>query len=58
MRYHWRMNIIILQLMLLSSPTPASVAQFRPCVWPNTCVAAPVLVVAVPTTCQWPNTCG
>lgn len=45
-------------------------AQFRPCVWPNTC-AEPVVqfqpcvwpnhcgtsVVPV-TTCQWPNTCA
>jgi hypothetical protein len=37
-----------------------SVAQFRPCVWPNVCKneAAPVVEVAQFTTCVYPRKCG
>ena len=55
----------MIELILLLSLTPAAtqnapVAQFKPCVWPNTCgkdaVAAPVVAQFRP--CVWPNTCG
>jgi hypothetical protein len=40
-----------------------SVAQFRPCVWPNTCKKdegkMELLLASKPiTTCVWPNTCS
>ena len=35
------------------------VAQFRPCVWPNTCAKDPgMLLMAQFTTCVWPHRCG
>ena len=55
----------MIELILLLSLTPAAtqnapVAQFKPCVWPNTCAAeapkTPVLAQFKP--CVWPNTCG
>jgi len=50
-------NLILLTLSL-ANPKPAVTAQFRPCVWPNTCKSAPAPVVAQFTTCVWPKTCG
>ncbi len=60
-RYTGRMiNLILLTLTLANpqAPVPAATAQFRPCVWPNTCKAAAAPVVAQFTTCVWPNRCG
>jgi len=52
-------NFILLMLSL-SNNAPVRTAQFRPCVWPNTCKSAPAPVVEVAqfTTCVWPRTCG
>ena len=63
-------NLILLTLSL-ANPKPVQTAQFRPCVWPNTCktfsapapAPAPVLElkpvqVAQFTTCVMPKKCG
>mgnify|MGYP001615293320 CR=1 FL=1 len=58
------MITLILATFLTATPAPEAVAQFRPCVWPNTCktvaapVAAPVIAAGPITTCVWPNKCG
>ena len=52
------MNIIFSLLLSLFSHPVTPVAQFRPCVWPNTCKSAPAPVIAQFTTCVWPKTCG
>lgn len=41
----------------LSAAPKAAVAQFQPCVWPNTC-AKPAPVLAQFQPCVWPNTCS
>lgn len=50
------MMTLILATFLTATPAPTQTAQFRPCVWPNTCstVEAPVVQIQ---TCQWPNRC-
>ncbi len=45
---------IILTLALTAPSAPKTTAQVQPCVWPNTCVVAPVAQVQP---CVWPNTC-
>ena len=52
------MMTLILATLLTAAPKPATTAQFRPCVWPNTCTSAPAPVIAQFTTCVWPNRCG
>jgi len=49
--------ITLILATFLSVPAPVTTAQFRPCVWPNTCssVEAPV---AQFQTCVWPNRCA
>jgi hypothetical protein len=51
------MITLILATLLTAAPAPATTAQVRPCVWPNTCssVAAPV---AQFQPCVWPNRCA
>ncbi len=51
------MMTLILATFLTATPAPTQTAQFRPCVWPNTCstVTAPVVQIQ---TCQWPNRCA
>lgn len=51
------MITLILATFLTATPAPTTTAQFRPCVWPNTCssVAAPVAQIQ---TCVWPNRCA
>ena len=49
---------LILTLSLFNAQPAPQTAQFRPCVWPNTCKSAPAPVVAQFTTCVWPKTCG
>jgi hypothetical protein len=49
---------LILTLSLFNAQPAPKTAQFRPCVWPNTCKTAPAPVVAQFTTCVWPKTCG
>ena len=47
-------------LMLTLNPLTLSsqpVAQFKPCVWPNTCKSKPAAKVAQFKPCVWPNTC-
>ena len=51
------MMTLILATLLTAAPKPATTAQFRPCVWPNTCKTAPAPVIAQFTTCVWPNRC-
>lgn len=49
------MMTLILATFLTATPAPTQTAQFRPCVWPNTCaIEAPVVQIQ---TCQWPNRC-
>lgn len=51
-------NLILTLSLTAVNPTPANAtAQFRPCVWPNTCKTAPAPVIAQFTTCVWPNKC-
>lgn len=52
------MMTLILATFLTATPAPTATAQFRPCVWPNTCktVAAPVVAQFQP--CVWPNRCA
>ena len=51
------MMTLILATFLTATPAPTQTAQFRPCVWPNTCssVTAPVVQIQ---TCVWPNRCA
>ena len=51
------MITLILATFLTAAPAPVQTAQFRPCVWPNTCssVVAPVAQIQ---TCAWPNRCA
>ena len=49
---------LILTLSLFNAQPAPKTAQFRPCVWPNTCKTAPAPVIAQFTTCVWPKTCG
>ncbi|MBI4425168.1 MAG: hypothetical protein HY554_15665 [Elusimicrobia bacterium] len=57
--------IVLLNLLAAPSPQPAVCsepapmlqAQFRPCVWPNTC-AVPAEAVAQVRPCVWPNRCA
>lgn len=51
------MITLILATFLTATPAPTQTAQFRPCVWPNTCssVTAPVVQIQ---TCVWPNRCA
>lgn len=55
---------LILTLSLFNAQPATETAQFRPCVWPNTCTIAPAIqiapapVIAQFTTCVWPKTCG
>lgn len=48
------MMTLILATFLTAAPAPATTAQFRPCVWPNTCASMPVVQIQ---TCVWPNRC-
>lgn len=50
-------NLILTLSLFNAAPAPKT-AQFRPCVWPNTCKTAPAPVIAQFTTCVWPKTCG
>ncbi|MBI2387457.1 MAG: hypothetical protein HYV14_15820 [Elusimicrobia bacterium] len=56
-------NLILTLSLFNAAPAPKT-AQFRPCVWPNTCrvapapQTAPAPVVAQFSTCVWPKTCG
>ncbi|MCM2304273.1 MAG: hypothetical protein NDJ72_06185 [Elusimicrobia bacterium] len=53
---------LILTLSLFNAQPAPKTAQFRPCVWPNTCRVSPATppapAVAQFTTCVWPKTCG
>jgi len=49
-------NLLLLTLSL-ATPAPVQTAQFRPCVWPNTCSTAEAPVVAQFRPCVWPNRC-
>ena len=51
------MMTLILATFLTATPAPTQTAQFRPCVWPNTCktVVAPVIAEYEP--CVMPNKC-
>ena len=57
------MMTLILATFLTATPAPVTTAQFRPCVWPNTCRVAPATpmapapVVAQFQPCVWPKTC-
>ena len=51
------MMTLILATFLTATPAPQATAQFRPCVWPNTCRTAPAPVVAQFQPCVWPKTC-
>ena len=51
------MMTLILATFLTATPAPQTTAQFRPCVWPNTCKSAPAPVVAQFQPCVWPKTC-
>lgn len=59
-RYTVLMINLILLTLSLATPAPVQTAQFRPCVWPNTCrtAAAPAIEVAQFTSCVWPNKCA
>lgn len=46
---------LILTLAMLEAAPAAPVAQFKPCVWPNTCRS---VEVAQFKPCVWPNTCA
>lgn len=52
------MMTMILATFLTAAPTPVTTAQFRPCVWPNTCATTPAPVVAQFQPCVWPKTCA
>lgn len=52
------MMTLILATFLTATPAPQATAQFRPCVWPNTCRTAPAPVVAQFQPCVWPKTCA
>ncbi len=56
-RYTVSMINLILTLSLFNAQPATETAQFRPCVWPNTCKTAPAPVIAQFTTCVWPNKC-
>lgn len=47
--------LTLILTLALTSPAPRGTAQVQPCVWPNTCVVAPVAQVQP---CVWPNTCA
>ncbi|MBI2788585.1 MAG: hypothetical protein HYX59_07890 [Elusimicrobia bacterium] len=61
------MMTLILATFLTATPAPVTTAQFRPCVWPNTCTVAPATstapapvvtpAVAQFQPCVWPKTC-
>lgn len=51
------MMTLILATFMTAMPAPQATAQFRPCVWPNTCKSAPAPVVAQFQPCVWPKTC-
>lgn len=51
------MMTLILATFLTATPAPQATAQFRPCVWPNTCKTAPAPVIAQFQPCVWPKTC-
>jgi hypothetical protein len=48
---------LILTLAMLEAAPAAPVAQFKPCVWPNTCRTQAVEVAQFQP-CVWPNTCA
>lgn len=52
------MMTMILATFLTATPAPMTTAQFRPCVWPNTCATTPAPVVAQFQPCVWPKTCA
>ncbi|MBI5246909.1 MAG: hypothetical protein HY923_06985 [Elusimicrobia bacterium] len=52
------MMTLILATFLTATPAPTQTAQFRPCVWPNTCSSVAAPVVAQVQTCVWPNKCA
>ncbi len=49
------MMTVILATLLTATPKPATTAQLRPCVWPNTCASS---LIAQFQPCVWPNTCA
>jgi hypothetical protein len=51
------MMTLILATFLTATPAPVTTAQFRPCVWPNTCKTVTAPVVAQFQPCVWPKTC-
>ncbi|MDD5302732.1 MAG: hypothetical protein PHS14_06435 [Elusimicrobia bacterium] len=51
------MMTLILATFLTAAPAPVTTAQFRPCVWPNTCKTVVAPVVAQFQPCVWPKTC-
>lgn len=51
------MMTLILATFMTAMPAPQATAQFRPCVWPNTCKSTPAPVVAQFQPCVWPKTC-
>ncbi len=51
-------NLILTLSLSAVNPSPASMAQFKPCVWPNVCKTAPAPeAVAQFRPCVWPNLC-
>lgn len=61
MKYFIAVALVLAAIAVKSYSTP--VAQFRPCVWPNTCKALPLPTiiqnnaVAQIQPCVWPNRC-
>ena len=51
------MMTLILATFMTAMPAPQATAQFRPCVWPNTCKTVVAPVVAQFQPCVWPKTC-
>jgi len=51
------MMTLILATFMTATPAPVQTAQFRPCVWPNTCATVTSPVVQIQT-CVWPNRCA
>ena len=52
------MMTLILATFLTVPAQTSPVAQFRPCVWLNTCSSVAAPVVAQVQTCVWPNKCA
>lgn len=52
------MITLILATFLTAPAAPVTTAQFRPCVWPNTCSSVEAPAVAQFQPCVWPNRCA